>query len=138
MTTITSHLSIGLHRTGPAIATLWLWLYAQDVIALEWNMRAGVTDMSQRIQALHHIGLGVCVVISVIVFGAIFYTLFAHHRSRRPNPATFHENALVEAVWTVIPILILVGLAIPATSTLIDIEPMKIMVFRLISWCSSR
>ena len=85
-------------------------------------MRAGVTDMSQRIQALHHLSLVICIVISFIVFGAIFYTLFAHHRSRRPEPAKFHDSLLVEVMWTLVPILILIGMAIPATSTLIDIE----------------
>ncbi|MCZ6828715.1 MAG: cytochrome c oxidase subunit II [Gammaproteobacteria bacterium] len=85
-------------------------------------MREGVTDMSQRIQTLHQLSLGICIVLSIIVFGTIFYTLFAHHRSRRSKAADFHENTLVELIWTVIPILILVGMAIPATSTLIDIE----------------
>ena len=117
---ITKHLSIGIHKAGLAI--LVLCLCSQDALALEWNMRVGVTDMSQRIHALHQLSLWICIVISVLVFGAIFYTLFAHHRSRRPIAANFHENALVEVIWTVIPILILIGMAIPATSTLIDIE----------------
>jgi len=120
VTAITRHLSAGLTRIGLTIAALWLC--TNNAFALEWDMREGVTDMSQRIQALHHIGLGVCIVISVIVFGAIFYSLYAHHRSRRPQPADFHESTLVEVIWTVIPFLILVGMAIPATSTLIDIE----------------
>ncbi len=119
MTATWSHLSTGLKHAGVLTA---LSLCAQSSFALEWDMREGVTEMSQRIQALHHLSLGVCIVISVIVFGAIFYTLFAHHRSRRPEPADFHESLLVEVIWTLAPILILVGLAIPATSTLIDIE----------------
>ncbi len=119
MTATASHLSTGLKHAGVLTA---LWLCARPSFALEWDMRAGVTDMSQRIQALHHLSLAVCVVISVIVFGAIFYTLFAHHRSRRPEPAKFHESLLVEVLWTLIPIVILIGMAIPATSTLLDIE----------------
>jgi cytochrome c oxidase subunit 2 len=119
VTATASYLSTGLKNAGVLTA---FWLCARSASALEWDMREGVTDMSQRIQALHHISLGVCIVISVIVFGAIFYTLFAHHRSRRPEPAKFHDNLLVEVMWTVVPILILVGMAIPATSTLIDIE----------------
>ena len=119
MTATRSHLSTGLNNAGVLTAFA---LCAQSSFALEWDMRAGVTDMSQRIQALHHLSLAVCIVIGVIVFGVIFYTLFAHHRSRRPEPAKFHQSLLVEVIWTAVPILILVGLAIPATSTLIEIE----------------
>ena len=119
MTATANHLSIGLKKAGAFSA---LSMCAHSASALEWDMRAGVTDMSQRIQALHHLSLGICIVISIIVFGAIFYSLFAHHRSRRPEPAKFHDSLLVEVMWTLVPILILIGMAIPATSTLIDIE----------------
>ena len=86
------------------------------------DMRAGVTDMSRRILALHHLSLWICVVMGVLVFGVMFYSMYAHRRSKHPKPADFHESFLVECLWTAIPVLILVGLAIPATSTLIDIE----------------
>ena len=52
----------------------------------------------------------------------MFYTMFAHRRSRHPNPANFHESIAVEVAWTVIPILILIAMAIPATTALIEIE----------------
>ena len=116
---VARYLSTGLNKPRVFCA---MWLCAHPASALEWDLREGVTEMSRRIQALHHISLGVCIVISIIVFGAIFYTLFAHHRSRRPKPADFHDNMLVEVAWTVVPILILAVMAIPATSTLIDIE----------------
>ncbi len=90
--------------------------------AVTLDLREGVTDMSQRIQALHRMSLWVCVVMGVIVFGAMFYSIFAHRRSKHPQPAHFHESTAVEVVWTLIPVLILVGMAIPATTTLIDIE----------------
>ena len=90
--------------------------------AVEFDLREGVTDMSQRIQDLHHLSLAVCVVVGIIVFGAMFYSIVAHRRSRHPKPADFHESLLVEIVWTTVPILILVGLAIPATTTLLEIE----------------
>jgi cytochrome c oxidase subunit 2 len=105
-----------------SLAIVVLCFFAHSALALDWNLRAGVTDMSQRIQALHHMSLAVCVVIGVIVYGAMFYTLFMHHRSRRPVAATFHHNTRLEILWTLIPFLILVGMAIPATSTLIEIE----------------
>lgn len=88
----------------------------------EFDLREGVTDMSRRIQDLHHLSLAVCVVVGIIVFGAMFYSIVAHRRSRHPKPADFHESLLVEIVWTTVPILILVGMAIPATTTLLEIE----------------
>ena len=100
----------------------FLILIPHRVFAQGWDMREGVTDMSQRIQALHHISLWVCAVVGLIVFGAMFYTIFAHRRSRHPVPANFHESTKVEVIWTLIPTLILVGMAVPATLTLRDIE----------------
>ncbi len=85
-------------------------------------MREGVTDMSRRILDLHHMSLWVVTIVGVVVFGAMFYSIFAHRRSRHPKPAQFHESTIVEVIWTLIPSLILVGMAIPATITLIEIE----------------
>jgi cytochrome c oxidase subunit 2 len=91
-------------------------------LAAALDMRAGVTDMSVRIQQIHHMALWVCVGVGVIVFGAMFYTIFAHRRSRHPTPARFSDSSLVEFAWTLVPVLILVGMAIPATTTLREIE----------------
>jgi cytochrome c oxidase subunit 2 len=96
------------------------WLPPAAAVTLD--LRAGVTEISHRVQNLHHISLGVCVVMGVIVFGAMTYSIFAHRRSRHPTPSRAHENTRLEVFWTVIPTLILIGMAIPATSTLIDIE----------------
>ena len=87
-----------------------------------WDMREGVTEISQRIQTLHHVSLFVCLGVGIVVFGAMFYTIFAHRRSKHPVPANFHESTKVEVVWTLIPTFILIGLAVPATITLRDIE----------------
>ena len=94
----------------------------QSFAAVAWDLREGATDMSRRIQALHHMSLTVCVIVGIVVFGAMFYSIFAHRRSKRPEPAHFHENTRLELIWTLIPTLILVGMAIPATSTLMEIE----------------
>jgi cytochrome c oxidase subunit II len=56
------------------------------------------------------------------VFGAMFYSVFAHRRSRHPKPATFHESTLVEIIWTVLPFVVLIGMAIPATGTLVKMS----------------
>ena len=90
--------------------------------ASAFDMRPGVTEMSMRIQEIHHMALWVCIVVGVIVFGAMFYSIFAHRRSRNPVPAKFKDSILVEVIWTLIPVLILIGMAIPATTALIEIE----------------
>lgn len=109
---------------GPkrGLMTLLLWGVPQLSLAAKFNMRPGVTEMSVRIQYIHHIGLWVCVIVGIIVFGAMFYSMFAHRRSRNPTPATFSDSIVVEFLWTLIPVLILVGMAIPATTALRDIE----------------
>ena len=67
---------------------------------------------------LHKIALCVCIAGGIFVVGVMFYTIFAHRRLKRPESRRFHESALVELLWTVIPILILVGLAIPTTTNI--------------------
>lgn len=86
------------------------------------NMPVGVTDISQSVFNLHMLAIWLVVAIGVVVFVAMFYSIFAHRKSRGVQPATFHESTMVEAVWTVIPFIILVALAIPATKTLIEME----------------
>jgi cytochrome c oxidase subunit 2 len=101
---------------------LMLGVVPQLSLASNINMRPGVTEMSARIQYIHHIGLWVCVIVGIVVFGAMFYSMFAHRRSRNPTPATFSDSMVVEFIWTLIPVLILIGMAIPATTALRDIE----------------
>ena len=86
------------------------------------DLREGVTDISRRVLNLHHMSLWVVTIVGILVFGAMFYSIFAHRRSRHPTPADFHHSTKVELIWTLIPCLILVGMAIPATNTLLDIE----------------
>jgi cytochrome c oxidase subunit 2 len=96
------------------------------------NMDRGVTDVGAQIFDLHMMIFIICCVIGVLVFGAMFYSIFAHRKARGVTPATFHESTKIELAWTVVPFLILVGMAVPATSTLIDIyntEDAEIDVF---------
>lgn len=86
------------------------------------NMTPGVTDISAKVFDMHMIVLWLCVVIAVLVFGTMFYSILMHRKSRGVTPATFHESTTVEAVWTLIPFVILVALAMPATKTLIAME----------------
>ena len=86
------------------------------------NLTRGVTDISSRVYDLHMTIFYICCVIGLLVFGVMFWSMFRHRKSKGQKPATFHENVRVEIAWTVVPLLILVGMAIPATTTLIAME----------------
>ena len=104
------------------LTILMVWGVPHAAFASKFDMRPGVTELSQRMQDLHHLSLWICIIVGIIVFGAMFYTMFAHRRSKNPTPATCSHSTLVEVIWTTIPVLILVGMAIPATNALIDQE----------------
>jgi cytochrome c oxidase subunit 2 len=86
------------------------------------NLTKGVTDVSRDVYDLHMLVLYICTAIGVVVFGAMFWSMFFHRKSKGAKPATFHESTKVEILWTAIPVVILIGMAIPATTTLIDME----------------
>ena len=87
----------------------------------EINMSPGVTAVGRDIFDLHMIIFWICVIIGVLVFGVMFYSIYYHRKSRGVTPATFHESTKVEIAWTVVPFFILIGMAVPATTTLLDI-----------------
>ena len=84
------------------------------------NFQRPVTPVAQRILELHNMIIVICLIIFLIVFAFMFYSIVVHRKSRGHKPAQFHENAKLEVVWTVIPFLILVSMAIPSTATLIE------------------
>ena len=86
------------------------------------NMPYGVTPMSHDIYNLHMTTFYICCGIGVVVFSVLFYSLYKYRRSRGAKAANFHEHPGVEIVWTLIPFLIVIGLAIPATIILKDIH----------------
>ncbi|RUQ95647.1 cytochrome c oxidase subunit II [Legionella septentrionalis] len=88
----------------------------------QMNMYKGVTPLSHDMYNLHMIAIVICAIIGVVVFGVMFYALLHHRKSRGYIPATFHDNTRLEIVWTIIPFLILIGLAIPATKVLLKLE----------------
>lgn len=104
-----------------AVACLLL-LNSAAVWALPWNMPEGVTEISREVYGLHMLIFWICVAIGVVVFGAMLYSIVAFRKSRGAVPAQFHENTTIEIVWTVIPFVILVSMAIPAAGTLIKME----------------
>ncbi|HLV16233.1 MAG TPA: cytochrome c oxidase subunit II [Pseudomonas sp.] len=105
---------------------LWMGLLVGVLHSSAWgawdvNMPRGATEVSRSVFDLHMTIFWICVVIGVLVFSVMIWSSIVHRRSVNPQPAHFHENTRVEVLWTVIPLLILIGMAVPATSTLIDI-----------------
>ena len=95
-------------------------IFSQSAFA-EWNalnMTEGVTDISREVFGLHMFIFWIVVAIGVLVFGVMFYSMYAHTKKKNPEPATFHENTKLEILWTVIPFVILISMAVPATNTL--------------------
>lgn len=88
---------------------------------LQFNMTEGVTSVSKQVFDLHMLIFYICCVIGLVVFGAMFYSMIFHRKSRGAKAANFHHSTTLEIIWTAIPIVILVGMAIPATSTLKEI-----------------
>ncbi len=86
------------------------------------NLTKGVTAVSREVYDLHMLSLYICTGIGVVVFGAMFWSMIFHRKSKGAKAADFHESTKVEILWTAIPIVILIAMAIPATSTLINME----------------
>ena len=86
------------------------------------NLRVGVTPLSREIYGLHMLILWICVAIAVAVFGVMIYSIATFRKSKGAVPATFEHNTKAEIIWTVIPVLILVGMAVPAARTLVKID----------------
>jgi cytochrome c oxidase subunit 2 len=86
------------------------------------NLQPPVTQIASEIYDLHTWMMVVCVVIFVGVFGVMFYSVFTHRRSLGHKAATFHESTAVEIAWTVVPFLIVIGMALPATKTVVAMK----------------
>ena len=104
------------------IAATWLMLAAPAYTGNEINMTRGVTSLSASHYSLHMIVLWVCVIIGIGVFTAMFTSIVLHRKSRGHKAATFSHSTLAEIIWTVIPVLILVAMAVPATKALVKME----------------
>ncbi|MSR16124.1 MAG: cytochrome c oxidase subunit II [Gammaproteobacteria bacterium] len=86
------------------------------------NLPRGVTPYSNTVYDLHMLVLWVCVAIGVVVFGAIFYSIFKFRHSQGAISAQWHESTMVEVLWTTVPFVILIAMAVPATTALIMME----------------
>ncbi len=113
-----------------AILRQLLWVVSLMTIAMStyadpnWqlNMYKGVTPISRDLYHLHMIALWICIFIGIAVFGVMIYALIYHRKSKGHKAAHFHENTKLELLWSFIPFLILIGLAIPATNVLIRMD----------------
>ena len=86
------------------------------------NMTEGVTSISRDAHDLHMLVLWIVTIVGIAVFGVIIYSLINHRKSKGAVAAQFHESTTIEVIWTIIPLVVLVLIAIPATKTLLEIE----------------
>jgi cytochrome c oxidase subunit 2 len=83
------------------------------------NLHAAATRIAAEVSWLHWFMLITCLVIFILVFAVMFYSIWKHRKSVGHKPANFHESVTVEVVWTIIPFLIVIGMALPATKVLV-------------------
>ena len=86
------------------------------------NLHEPVTNIARDQMWLHNFMLIVCLVIFVAVFGVMFYSIFKHRKSKGAVSANFHESVAVEIAWTVVPLLIVIGMALPATKVVVAMK----------------
>jgi len=86
------------------------------------NLQAPATQIAADIYDLHTLMMVIIMVIFVGVFGVMFYSIFKHRKSVGHKAATFHESTAVEIAWTVVPFLIVIGMALPATKTVVAMK----------------
>ena len=103
-------------------AAFWLLLVAPALTGNKINMPIGVTPQSVTHYELHMTILWICVVIGTLVFTAMFTSIVLHRKSRGHKPANFSHSTKAEIAWTIIPVIILIGMAIPATTALVKME----------------
>ena len=108
--------------SGMVAFTLLVLASSGAYAAWDLNLPVGVTPISKIVYDLHMLILWICVVIGVVVFGVMFISIVRHRKAAGAQAAQFHHSTFAEIAWTVIPIVILVAMAIPATTTLIEME----------------
>ncbi len=86
------------------------------------NLPVGVTQISREIYDLHSFMMWLCLIIFVLVFSVMFYSVIMHRKSRGHKAATWHESTTLEIIWTIIPFIIVIAMALPATRTVIAMK----------------
>jgi cytochrome c oxidase subunit 2 len=113
-----------MRTTTHAVATAAASLAAPAAFAsgARFNLQQPVTAIATDIYSMHTLMMVICLFIFLVVFGVMFWAVFAHRKSKGAVASHFHENTAVEIVWTIIPVLILAGMAWPATRTIIAMK----------------
>jgi cytochrome c oxidase subunit 2 len=93
-----------------------------DAAAYVFNMPKGVTDISRQVYGLHMMIFWISVVACIAVFAVMIYSIFMHRKDKGAVASTFHESTTVEVIWTTLPMLVLIAVAVPATATLLALE----------------
>ena len=115
----------GISKLKSSLKKLFLVLFFTPLSAMaDWalNMREGATPISQEIYNLHMVTLWVVTIIGILVFGVMFWSIFHHRKSKGVKAAKFSHSTTVEIIWTIIPTVIIISLAIPATKLLIKMD----------------
>ena len=109
--------SLLVSQTAPAVTDM-----PGGPAVRQLNLAEPVTKIAEQIHWLNWMMLIICTVIFVCVFGVMFYSVFKHRKSKGAKPASFHESITVEVVWTVVPFLIVIAMALPATKTVVAMK----------------
>ena len=126
--TISNMTQTSAQRAASALAFLAAWVstaaYAVNDLpggpaVRQLNMHPAVTKIAEEQHWLHWFMMIICLVIFVAVFGVMFYSIWKHRKSVGHKAANFHESAAVEIAWTIVPFLIVIGMALPATKVLV-------------------
>ncbi len=113
---------VGLAVLAAVIAAIWLLLAAPALTGNAINMPQGVTPQSADNYDLHMTVLWICIIIGALVYSTMFTSIVLHRKSRGHKAAQFSHSTRAEIIWTIIPVLILVAMALPATRALIRLE----------------
>jgi cytochrome c oxidase subunit 2 len=117
-----------MRKLGKYIFSIFIFYFPLFALAddapdpYQLNMSPGVTPISHDIYDLHMIVFWVCVAIGIAVFGVMIYSMIMHRKSKNHQPAQFHSSAMIELLWTVIPFLFLIIMAVPATIVLMRMD----------------
>ena len=126
--TMSNMTQAGRQLAGSALASLGAWVstaaYAVNDLpggpaVRQLNLHPAVTKIAEEQHWLHWFMMIVCIVIFVAVFGVMFYSIWKHRKSVGHKAANFHESVAVEIAWTIVPFLIVIGMALPATKVLV-------------------
>jgi cytochrome c oxidase subunit 2 len=115
-------LGLAVSTSIPALADPTSEVVTGRPLARQFGLQAPVTGIGAEVYSLHNWMMLVCLIIFVAVFGVMFYSVFKHRKSLGHKAATFHESTAVEIAWTIVPFLIVIGMALPATRTVVAMK----------------